>query len=267
MGTHIIGIVAATIIVTYSILASASNRGIYADPLSFLLVIGGTLCAMIITYTIKDILHFFRLIAVAFRKTEEDNTFIVGELVEIADKSRGNQDYVGKKLLDCSDLFLKDSLQLLIDGFEAEDIKSILWKRTQIQKDRDAAQINIVKSMSKYPPAFGMIGTIIGLVALLEGLGDIAGTSKIGPNMAIALITTLYGVIFANYFFIPIADNLQNRTYETIIKRQIVMEGILLIKAEESPLLVQEKLNSYLPPLQRKDFLKLGTRSGDQNAA
>ncbi len=267
MGTYIIGLAAATAIVAYSILGAASNIGIYADPLSFIVVVGGTFCAMLITYPIYDVSTLLKLLVIAFRKEEDDASNIVGELVDIADKSRGNPDYFGKKLTEVDDFFLKDGIQLLIDGFNEEDLLEIMFRRTQVQKDRESSQISMAKNMGKYPPAFGMVGTLIGLVSLLEQIGGASGASKIGPSMAIALVTTLYGSVVANFIFIPIADNLQNRTYRTIVKRQIVIDGILLIKKGESPLMLQEKLNSYLPPANRKDFLNLGTREGGEQQA
>lgn len=260
MGTYIIGIILGVAIVAFSVFSAATNYWIYLDPLSIIIVLGGTLCAGVITYSINEVGLLFKMFMVAFRKTEDQSLDVVATIIEIADKSRTNPDYIGKRMKDVKHPFLRDGLELLIDGFLPEDLEEILYKRVQVRKDRSSAQVNIVKNMGKYPPAFGMMGTVIGLVGLLESIGATNGSAKIGPNMAVALVTTLYGVFIANMIFIPISENLEVRSYKETVLRQIIVDGVLLLKAQESPLMVQEKLNSYLAPSQRRDFLNLGTR-------
>ena len=156
---------------------------------------------------------------------------------------------------------------MMIDGFTEYDLVDILTKRIQVQKDRELAQINIFKSLSKYPPAFGMTGTVIGMVGLMEQLGGKMGTSNIGSNMAIAMMATLYGLLLANFFLTPVSENLLFRSQKTIGKRQIIIEGVVLIKNGEVPLMVQEKLNSYLAPALRKDYLNLTGKNEERDAA
>jgi chemotaxis protein MotA len=140
-------------------------------------------------------------------------------------------------------------IRLIIDGFPTETVREIL----QIDVDQTTARHmtgkSILDSMGAAAPAFGMIGTLIGLVQMLRSLDD---PSKIGGGMAVALITTFYGAIMANVIFLPLAGKLGNREKEEVLIREIIIEGVIAIQAGDQPQLVEEKLKSFLPPSDRK---------------
>ncbi len=159
---------------------------------------------------------------------------------------------IQKNIGSFKNYFLKDALQMFLDGVPPEKITGILHSRIEEQMDREKSRTNLIRNMSKYPTSFGMMGTVVGLVALLKGLGDNADAAFIGTNMAIALITTLYGLIIAYFFLVPISDNLEQRTYRNIILRKIILHGIDLIISKEPPIVVKESLLSYLSPTERE---------------
>jgi chemotaxis protein MotA len=118
------------------------------------------------------------------------------------------------------------------------------------------SEAKIFRTMSKFPPAFGLMGTTMGMIALLQSLGDANAKDMIGPSMAIALVATLYGLVLTNFVFIPIAENLTKQTQEDLIARSIVVEGVMLINADKPTRYVEEKAKSFLLPSQRKDTPK-----------
>jgi chemotaxis protein MotA len=140
-------------------------------------------------------------------------------------------------------------LQLTVDGMEPQAIQEILETEIAYLEERHQTGADILATFGTYAPALGMIGTVIGLVLMLKTMND---PSSIGPSMAVALITTFYGAVLANLVFNPMAAKLKNRSKEEVLVRGMILEGILCISKGENPRIIEEKLNSYLPPKQRK---------------
>ena len=150
---------------------------------------------------------------------------------------------------------VKSGIQMIVDGSKGEDIKEIMENQEKYRSIREMVKANVMKKLGEYSPAFGMVGTLIGLVMMLYGMG--AGESEnmaaqLGLSMAVALITTLYGAIFANFFFLPFSDKLKGKNEDKKVQSALMTEGILLISQKAHPLQVREKLNAYLPPKMRK---------------
>jgi chemotaxis protein MotA len=146
---------------------------------------------------------------------------------------------------ELEDEFLKKSIQLVVDGTDPELVKAILDTEIGILEDRHSANKAIFDAIAELGPAYGMIGTLIGLIAMLGNLQDV---SALGPGMAVALITTMYGSMMANMFSIPIAKKLSARSAKEIVSMELMVEGILAIQAGENPRIVEEKLKVFLPP-------------------
>ena len=139
--------------------------------------------------------------------------------------------------------FIKKGILLAVDGIEPEVINEIMNAEIAAMEERHYRGRVIIEKAGEYAPAWGMIGTLIGLVLMLKNLED---PSSLGPNMAVALITTFYGVVLANLVFLPMASKLQNRTEEEVFIKQIIIEGIIGVQSGQNPRILEEKLNAFL---------------------
>ena len=154
---------------------------------------------------------------------------------------------------------VKDGCELILGGTRIDDIETIMENMEAYREQRELQEMNVMKSLGVYAPAFGMVGTLIGLVFMLRGMGqapppgvDVDPQAQMGKSMAVALITTLYGALFANFLFLPFADKLKGKNEDKKVQSALMTEGILLIAEKSHPLQVREKLNAYLPPKMRK---------------
>jgi chemotaxis protein MotA len=227
----------------------------YFELHGIVVVFLGTAVIALISVPWQEIKDFFPLIKAVARKEKDDGPELVNLVVELAEKARLGFDELKKYLDKIKEPFLRDSVILLIEGFDRDAIATILIRRLEVQKDRENRQAKMYRNLGKYPPACGLMGTCLGLVVMLASLGQEGAGEKIGPAMSVALIGTLWGVIAANFIIVPIADNLVLRTQKTMAQRQMLMEGILLIKDKTSPVMVRQLLMSHLSPLKR-DLVK-----------
>jgi chemotaxis protein MotA len=152
------------------------------------------------------------------------------------------------------DLCLKDAAEVLFwteSDISPEQLRDLLETRVKTHYKAYMAEADIFRTISKFPPAFGLMGTTLGMIALLKSLGSPGASASIGPSMAVALIATLYGVALTNFIFIPIAENLSKQTQEDSVSRQMVVEGIMLISEGVPTSYIEAKLHSFLLPSQR----------------
>jgi chemotaxis protein MotA len=217
---------------------------------SVLITLGGTIGATLINYPFKDML---RLMGVAknaiFHKTHSPQA-IMKQLVALAQVTRREgilalQSQTGR----LKDPFLRKGIDLAIDGLEPEVISSILEREIEFIEERHRLGAEMFTTMGSFAPAFGMLGTLIGLVQMLMQMDD---PKKIGPAMAVALITTFYGVILAYIIFLPIAGKLKARSQEEILIKQLIMEGIRSIQVGDNPRIVENKLHVFVSPKLRE---------------
>ena len=182
----------------------------------------------------------------AFVSKEPNLLGMVQTIVSFAEKAR--REGLLALEADVSELdneFMKKSIQLVVDGTDPELVKAILDTEIGVREDRHLSNKAILDSMAELAPAYGMIGTLIGLIAMLGNLQDV---SALGPGMAVALITTMYGSMVANMFAGPLAKKLAARSAQQIVAMELMVEGILAIQAGENPRIVEEKLKVFLPP-------------------
>ena len=150
--------------------------------------------------------------------------------------------------IEIKNYFFKDGVQMVVDGYGLEEITEIMETRIEYREKREKVQTDMLKAMGDLSPAWGMVGTLIGLVLMLAGFGGEGGADNLGGGMAAALITTLYGAVFANLFFLPMADKMGNKTTQTSMSAALLVEAARLIHQKKHPLIVREKLNSFIPP-------------------
>jgi len=247
----VLGIVAGVGCVLVAILLGGDIFGFINIP-SLMIVAGGTIAATLINYPLPKVLSVFGVLKNAFFAKERSPVELINLIVQLADKAR-REGLINleNSLQDVDEDFLKRGLQLAADGVDPRILRNIMETELDYQSERHEFGQDLFNAMAKYSPAFGMIGTLIGLIQMLRNLDD---PTTIGPSMAVALITTFYGALFANLIFIPIAGKLKARSGEEMLYRQIILEGVLLIQAGDNPRMIAENLKVFLPPKLREQL-------------
>ncbi|MBW7874494.1 MAG: MotA/TolQ/ExbB proton channel family protein [Candidatus Cloacimonetes bacterium] len=222
----------------------------FADGPSILIVFGGTLASVFVNFTMDDIKRIPSVIGQAFQMIDQDPVDIIKLLVEFAEKARREgllslEEDVEK----VSNAFIKKGVQLVIDGTDPALVRDILTAEMEQVDARHKGGIKIMNCFSTFGPAFGMIGTLVGLILMLGNLSD---PSSLGPAMAVALITTMYGAMLSNMITIPMERNLEVKNNMEILIYTISIQGLLSIQAGDNPRIVEERLKAYLSPAARK---------------
>jgi chemotaxis protein MotA len=248
-----IGIVASALLLIISIMMGVGLTA-FIDIPSVLIVVGGTICATMINYPLKEVINSFKVAKNAFFASSLTYGEIIANFVNYANKARKE----GILALEASlpqidDDFLKKGLQLTIDGLEPQAITEILETEIQWIEDRHKQGADMFQAMGTFAPAFGMIGTLIGLVAMLQSMED---PGSIGSSMAVALITTFYGAVLANVLFIPLSGKLRTRSKEESLLKEMILQGIISLSRGDNPRILEQKLHSFLPPTLRVSAFK-----------
>ncbi|MGL1861164.1 MAG: motility protein A [Pseudodesulfovibrio sp.] len=247
LGT-VIGIVLSFGLVVAAIL-SGSSLIVFISVPSFLVVVGGTLGAALVNYPMGYIIGVVGVIKNTFFTSLESPVDIIERFKDYANRARREGILSLEPLIkEIDDDYMRKGLQLTVDGLEPQTIQEILETEVSYLTARHTTGAEIVAVLGTLAPAMGMIGTVIGLVQMLQTMSD---PSSIGPAMAVALLTTLYGAILANLVFNPLSGKLKTRSKEELLLREMIMEGILSISKGENPRIIEEKLNSFLPPKDR----------------
>lgn len=250
--TTVIGCIITWLLVL-SAMVSGGNPQAYIDFPSILITMGGTIGAMITSSPSDRLKSFFGTLKCAFFTARTDIITLVQTIVSFAEKARreGLLSLEANTAELTDNEFLRKSIQLVVDGTDPELVRAILDTEIGILESRHSANKSLLDTGAELAPAFGMIGTLIGLIAML---GDLTDVEKLGPGMAVALITTMYGSMMANMFFIPMSKKLASRSEEEILSLELMVEGVLSIQAGENPRIVEEKLKVYLPPKLRRQL-------------
>jgi chemotaxis protein MotA len=227
-------------------IAMGSGVGAFFDASSVMIVVGGTIGASLIHFRFEHMKTALRVAKQVFSYKPQAPTDLINQLVEHAQQARREGILALETAAqETNDEFLKRALQLAVDGHEVSSIEAILGTEVDQLKDRHKLGAEIFSTMGSYAPALGMIGTLVGLVLMLQSMDD---PSTIGPSMAVALLTTFYGAILANLVFNPIAGKLRSRSAEEVLYKELAMEGVLSISQGDNPRIVKQKLTSYLQP-------------------
>ena len=220
---------------------------LFVNVPSLLIVVVGTLFAVLIKFPMGHFLAAFKIAMKAFINKAENPANLIEEGVQLANIAR-KEGVLGLEGQDIQNEFLKRGIQLCVDGHEPEFVRSMLGKDINLTIERHERGQAIFKSMGDTAPAMGMIGTLIGLVQMLSAMDD---PKSIGPAMAVALLTTLYGAIIATAFALPIADKLALRSKEERLNKALILETISSIQEGLNPRVMEELLKTYLPESQR----------------
>lgn len=244
----LIGLVAVIIVVVVG-MAIGGSLAPFWDPPSVFITLGGTMCSVMMSYSMRTFLDTWKIAKQAFFSQEADIGETINTIVKFADKARRE----GLLALDedannLTDPFLQKGVRLVVDGTTQELVRNILETEVAFVSDRHRTGQAVFETIGAMAPAFGMLGTLIGLVQMLLKLDK---PEEIGPGMAVALVTTFYGSVIANMFALPIATKLKMRNAREVFTKQAVIEGVLSIQAGDNPRVVQEKLKSFLAPKER----------------
>ncbi|MDR1916558.1 MAG: motility protein A [Synergistaceae bacterium] len=245
----VVGLSFSIIVVVWGMIMGGDILAFYDLP-SILIVVGGTLGAAMVANPLERTKTLPKILKNAFVSEQIDMIGLIQTLVSFAEKARREgllalEEDAGQ--LD--DEFMRKSIQLVVDGTDPELVKSILDTEIGLLEERHSANKGYLDSIAELGPAFGMLGTLIGLIQMLGNLDD---PSALGPGMAVALVTTFYGSLIANMISIPISKKLAQNSGREILCRELMVEGILSIQAGENPRIVEEKLKVFLPPKMRK---------------
>jgi len=244
----IIGLFGAFGVIVAGILVGSSIF-IFIDIPSVLIVLIGTILAAMTSFRGKDLLNLIPVTKNAFFTSAKPIQSIAQSLIEMSIRARKEGLLALESVIgEAKDPFVAKGIQLVVDGHEVENVDRILSAEIEALDDRHKQGATLFTTLATYAPALGMIGTLIGLVQMLQSMDD---PSSIGPAMAVALITTFYGAILANIVFSPLAGKLTIRAKEETAMKEMILSGILAISNGDNPRIVEQKLNAYLEPSQQ----------------
>lgn len=242
----LIGLIGAVGLIIVSMFMSG-EIGMFVNGPSLVIVLGGSIFAVMAKFGLSHFLSAFKVAGKSFVNKIDDPLDLIDEVVDLADAARkgGLLSLEGK---DVTNNFLQKGIQLLVDGHDPDVVRVMLAKDRSLAERRHNNGSAIFASLGDVAPAMGMIGTLIGLVAMLANMDD---PKAIGPAMAVALLTTLYGAMLANAVCLPIADKLRLRAAEEHMIKSMIIDGLLAIQAGQNPRVIDSMLRTYLPERKR----------------
>jgi chemotaxis protein MotA len=247
----IVGLVLGFSLVIFGI-SLQGNLIAYASITSMLIVLGGTAGGIILGYSFNHLGDAVSALRVVFFHQENEANEVISTLVSFAEKARREGLLaLEEESRQLDDEFLQKGIQLVVDGTDPELVRSIMETELDFMEERHSITWGVYSKAGELAPAFGMIGTLIGLIGMLSNLDS---PDTIGPGMATALITTFYGTLISNLAFVPMAEKLKIKSEEEILVKEVMIEGILSIQAGENPRIVEEKLKAFLSSDTREEF-------------
>ena len=248
----LLGVLAGFVMLSWAVLSQTGLYKVFVNPPGMAIVLGGVICSILVAYPIQEVLRVFRVLFVLMRKKAPDFPGVVRLIARLSGISR-KEGFLAleRELAGIEDKFLVDGLQMVISGYSEEEIREIMQSRIENRRIRELAEAHIFHTMARFAPAFGMVGTLVGLIGMLVNMGK-GNLADMGQNMAVALVTTFYGLILANLVFRPIAVQIERRMEESLRLMTMVMEGVLMIHQKWHPYKVEDYLNSFLPPGRRE---------------
>lgn len=245
----LIGIVGALIFLVISILLGGSITT-FLDAPSVMITIGGAFMSTMVSYPMDRYINALKAIKIVFTNQKIDEGTVIKKVIELSNVARKEGLLALEEATEgVEDDFLKKGILLIVDGTDPELVRNILETELAFIQGRHNSVSGFYGKLGELGPAWGMIGTLVGLIAMLKNMSD---PSTIGPNMSIALITTLYGSLLANLFAIPFQNKMKIRSADEVLLKEVMVEGLLSIQAGENPRVIEEKLKAFLAPSLRK---------------
>ena len=246
----IIGLVVGIFLVLGAILIGGSGFAVFLNAPSLMIVVGGAFSALLVGFPLAKVLGLFSVIKKCFLVKLQDPQDEIRRLVELATTARRDGLLaLENQLPEIEDDFLRRGLEMVITGIPKETLQKTLEIEINCVQERHTSGKKILDALGAYAPAFGMVGTLIGLVQMLQQLDD---PSQIGVGMATALLTTLYGALLANLVCIPLGSKLDQRSKEELLLRELIVSGLVALVEGQAPRAAEEKLKAYLTPKVRQ---------------
>lgn len=245
----IIGLILGAALTIFGIVSSGASLGDYWDLPSALITFGGAFSCVMASHTMREFLNGIKGIGLAFKAPVINTSEMIKNIIDLSNVARKEGLLsLEEAAADLDEPFLKKGILLVVDGTDPDLVRAILETELVSVEDRHKKVIGFWDMVASMGPAWGMIGTLIGLIAMLKDLND---PSSIGPSMAVALTTTLYGSLLANWLATPIANKLRVNNAAEMQQKEVMIEGLLSIQAGENPRVIEEKLKSFLAPKDR----------------
>ena len=246
----IIGFVGGAALIVMSVLTSGGSLMGIIDIPSVLMTIGGSYMAIFIMSPMSKAVGVFKIVGMSFKIPDFGEKTLISKLMDLSNKARREGILALEDGLDdLDDAFMRNGLRLVVDGTDGAVIRTIMENEMSQCEARHMEWVNVINQWAGYAPGFGMMGTVLGLIGMLNNLED---KSSLGPNMAVALITTRYGSMMANWILTPMGQNLLSQNALEMRSKEMVIEGVLAIQAGENPRIMGQKLLTYLDPVTRK---------------
>ena len=243
----LVGFLAAVAVVLAAVMMGDDLSSIVNIP-SLLVVLGGSFGVVLMRFSLGQFFGAVKVALKAFFNKTDKLSELIPQIMELADQARKNG-VLALENVEINNKFLKQGIQYVVDGLEADAIDEMLTKDMSMTLDRHAKGQQIFKALGDVAPAMGMIGTLIGLVQMLSNLSD---PSSLGPAMAVAMLTTLYGAMLSHLVAMPIAEKLELRTSEEKISKSMIIDAVLSIQEGQNPRILNDLLKTYLPGAERE---------------
>ncbi|MCM1089673.1 MAG: motility protein A [Butyrivibrio sp.] len=248
----LVGMIFGFAMLTFGIISNAGIQGVpsYLDPPSALITFGGALGATLCSFSLNDFIAGLKSITLIFKMPSLNIADMIKKIIELSNVARKEGLLsLEEAAADLDEPFLKKGILLIVDGTDPDLVRAIMETELVSVEGRHKNLINFWDTLGTMGPAWGMIGTLVGLVNMLNNMSD---ASSIGPSMAVALITTLYGSLLANWICAPVSNKLKADNASEMILKEVMIEGLLSIQAGENPRVIEEKLKSFLAPKDRE---------------
>ena len=248
-----LGLAFGVSVMYFALTHTTDNLKFFLDPHGILIVVGGTMAAASISFPILKVLALFRVFLLrVLGRGRVDYQGTINQLIELNKKAGLGITAMNEVLPTLKHPFLREAVELVAAGVLSEkEIRTALEQRLKTIEGRYLHEANMFRVIGRFPPAFGLLATTLGMIAVLQKIGQPDSQKLIGPAMSIGLIGTLYGIALANLVFLPIAENLTERTQEEMALRRLIVEGSILLKSQVNPVTMRESLNSFLLPKDR----------------
>jgi chemotaxis protein MotA len=257
------GILLGVVMFVFGVISNSGVSGLASmwDAASFIITIGGSLSSTLSSYKLSDFIGGLKSIGLAFKERPSDPSVTINNILDLANTARKEGLLALEEAANgIEDEFLKKGIMLVVDGTDPELVRGIMETDMMCVETRHKKNIAVWEKWAELGPAWGMIGTLIGLILMLKNMDD---ASTIGPSMAVALVTTMYGSLVANWLCNPIASKLKVNNDLEMMMKEITVEGILSIQAGENPRVIEEKLKSFLAPSARNSAAE-GAAGGEE---
>ena len=258
----ILGLVIGMVLVIISICLGdagiASLKG-FLDAPSVLITLGGSFCAVLASNSLSEFIEGLKSIKLVFKVYAEDTGEMIRRIIDLSNVARKEGLLsLEEAAADLDDAFLKKGILLIVDGTDPELVRAIMETELMSLEERHKSKAAFWDNLGAMGPAWGMIGTLIGLINMLGNLSD---PGSLGPAMSVALLTTMYGSMLANWLCAPVANKMKSNSGKEVMVKQIMIEGLLSIQAGENPRVIEEKLKSFVAPRDRD----IADEGGDVN--